>query len=71
MGIAGAGNSGTLFATLFAPRLAQAFGWRNVFAFTAVPVAVVWLLFFLLAKDAPGKRPLKRWSDYASVITVR
>ena len=26
MGIAGAGNSGTLVATLFAPRLAQAFG---------------------------------------------
>lgn len=27
MGIAGAANSGTLVATLFAPRLAQAFGW--------------------------------------------
>ncbi len=38
MGIAGAGNSGTLLATLFAPRLARAFGWRNVFAMAAVPV---------------------------------
>ena len=29
MGIAGAGNSGTLIAPLFAPRLAQKFGWAN------------------------------------------
>src|SRR5258708_6144732 len=29
MGIAGAGNSGSLLATLFAPRLAQMFGWHN------------------------------------------
>ena len=28
MGIAGAGNSGTALAALFAPRLATAFGWR-------------------------------------------
>jgi uncharacterized protein with PQ loop repeat len=31
MGIAGAGNSGTAFAALFAPGLAMAFGWHNVF----------------------------------------
>src|SRR5215471_13622207 len=30
MGIAGAGNSGTLLATLFAPRLAERFGWHGV-----------------------------------------
>src|SRR5947209_210603 len=29
MGIAGAGTSGTLLATLFAPRLAEAFGWQD------------------------------------------
>src|SRR5215475_6532464 len=32
MGIAGAGNSGTALATLFAPMLAAAFGWHQVFA---------------------------------------
>jgi MFS transporter, NNP family, nitrate/nitrite transporter len=37
MGIAGAGNSGTLLASLFAPRLAQTFGWHNVFAFAGIP----------------------------------
>ena len=32
MGIAGAGNSGTLIATLFGPRIAQHYGWHAVFA---------------------------------------
>ncbi|KJE26913.1 major Facilitator Superfamily protein [Geobacillus kaustophilus] len=31
MGIAGAGNSGTVLATLFGPRLAEAYGWNAVF----------------------------------------
>ena len=31
MGIAGAGNSGTLIATMFGPRLAQHYGWHAVF----------------------------------------
>ncbi len=70
MGIAGAGNSGTIFATLFAPRLAQAFGWRNVFGMAIIPVAVVWILFYFLAKDAPGTRRVKRWSDYASILKI-
>jgi MFS transporter, NNP family, nitrate/nitrite transporter len=70
MGIAGAGNSGTLFATLFAPRLAQALGWRSVFAIAGIPVIAVWILFFLLAKDAPINRPIKRWSDYAAVLKI-
>ena len=70
MGIAGAGNSGTLMATLFAPRLAQAFGWHNVFAMAALPVILVWLIFFFLAKDAPVVRPVKTWSDYASILKI-
>src|SRR2546425_775682 len=51
MGIAGAGNSGTLLATLFAPRLAQAFGWHRVFGIAMVPVCLVWVAFFLMAKE--------------------
>ena len=68
MGIAGAGNSGTLLATLFAPRLAQSFGWRNVFGVATIPIAVVWILFFLLARDAPGARAVRRWRDYAALL---
>jgi NNP family nitrate/nitrite transporter-like MFS transporter len=70
MGIAGAGNSGTLVATLFAPRLAMRFGWRAVFGVAMIPVAIVWLLFALLAKDAPGRLQRKTWSEYAAVLRI-
>src|SRR6266481_5707208 len=70
MGIAGAGNSGTLLATLFAPRLAQLLGWRSVFGIAMIPVALVWLVFFLMAKDAPGARRVKKWSEYASLLKI-
>jgi NNP family nitrate/nitrite transporter-like MFS transporter len=70
MGIAGAGNSGTLMASLFAPRLAQIFGWRHVFAFASVPLLIVWAVFFVLAKEAPVERSVKTWKDYASVLKI-
>jgi NNP family nitrate/nitrite transporter-like MFS transporter len=70
MGIAGAGNSGTLMATLFAPRLAQAYGWHPVFAVAMIPLAIVWIVFFLLAKDAPAKRAVNKLSDYLSVLKI-
>jgi NNP family nitrate/nitrite transporter-like MFS transporter len=68
MGIAGAGNSGTLLATLFAPRLAEAFGWHTVFAIAMLPVAAVWVLFFFAAKNAPARRRRTRWSEYAALL---
>ncbi len=68
MGIAGAGNSGSLLATLFAPRLARALGWRPVFGMAMIPVALVWLFFLFMAKDAPGQRKVKRWTDYAAIL---
>ncbi|MDF5940220.1 MFS transporter [Pseudomonas aeruginosa] len=40
MGIAGAGNSGTVLAALFAPGLAAAFGWNNVFGFALLPLVL-------------------------------
>jgi NNP family nitrate/nitrite transporter-like MFS transporter len=70
MGIAGAGNSGTLLATLFAPRLAQMLGWRSVFGIALIPVALVWVLFFLLAKDAPVPRRIRGWADYAALLKI-
>ncbi len=70
MGIAGAGNSGTLMATLFAPRIAQSVGWHNVFGIAAIPVVAVWIVFFLFAKNAPGARPIRRWADYVALLKV-
>ena len=51
MGIAGAGNSGTIIAILAAPRLAEHVGWHGVFGLACIPVALTWLVFALLAKE--------------------
>src|SRR5437016_558508 len=68
LGIAGAGNSGTLIATLFAPRLAQKFGWANTFALAMLPVIVVLVLFALLAKDSPRRIEPPRWKAIAVIL---
>ncbi|WP_031340146.1 MFS transporter [Xanthomonas maliensis] len=68
MGIAGAGNSGTVLAALFAPLLAAAFGYRNVFGLACVPLLLTLLVFVLAAREAPGVVMRKRWSDYLRVL---
>jgi MFS transporter, NNP family, nitrate/nitrite transporter len=68
MGIAGAGNSGTLMATLFAPRLAEAFGWSATFGIAMLPVAVVFLLFAWLAKDSPKRAAPTSIAGYGAVL---
>src|SRR5262249_38383521 len=52
MGIAAAGNSGTVLANLFAPRLAGIVGWQNVFGLALVPLIVVLVLFAVMARDS-------------------
>lgn len=68
MGIAGAGNSGTLLATLFGPRLAQRYGWHLVFGSALLPVVMVLVIFFLLARNSPSKPAPKPWSSYAKLL---
>ena len=68
MGIAGAGNSGTLLATLFAPRFAQHYGWPNAFALAMLPVALVLVLYSLMAKDSPKRPPRPAWRDYVVIF---
>ena len=68
MGIAGAGNSGTLMATLFAPRLAERFGWAATFGLAMLPVAAVFLLFAWLAKDSPRRHPPTTLRAYGAVL---
>jgi NNP family nitrate/nitrite transporter-like MFS transporter len=53
LGIAGAGNSGTIIAALAAPRLAEHVGWHGVFGLATIPVALAWVVFALLAKEPP------------------
>jgi MFS transporter, NNP family, nitrate/nitrite transporter len=68
MGIAGAGNSGTLFATLFGPRLAEQIGWHNVLGVALIPLAIVFIIFVLIAKDAPSQPAPKPIKEYFNVF---
>jgi len=68
MGIAGAGNSGTLLATLFAPRLAERLGWHGVFGLAMIPIVVVFVMFLFLAKDSPSHVAPKGLADYTRVL---
>jgi NNP family nitrate/nitrite transporter-like MFS transporter len=69
MGIAGAGNSGTALATLFAPMLAAALGdWHTVFALALFPLALTLATFVLLAKDSPEQPPPKPLVAYVGVF---
>jgi NNP family nitrate/nitrite transporter-like MFS transporter len=64
LGIAGAGNSGTALAALFAPALAIAFGWRNVIGLAVLPLLVALVVYVLLARDSPKNPPPKPAGAY-------
>jgi len=68
MGIAGAGNSGTVLAALFMPRLATAFGWHAAVGLAIVPMALAALVFVLCAKECPGRPAARPWREYAAVL---
>ncbi len=68
LGIAGAGNSGTALAALFAPTLAKIYGWNNVIGLAAVPLAIAFVVYMLFAKDAPNRPAPKRLVQYLDVL---
>ena len=71
LGIAGAGNSGTVLAALFAPTLAQWYGWQNVFGFALIPLVPVFLFYLIVAKDSPECPPPKPLPEYLKVLRDR
>lgn len=68
MGIAGAGNSGTVFAALFAPVLAVAYGWNNVFGLALIPLVLTLIIFTFAAKNAPNRPAPKAVADYLKAL---
>ena len=68
LGIAGAGNSGTVLASIFAPGLAVAYGWNNVLGLLVIPLGIVLALYAVFAKDAPNRPPAKSFADYARIL---
>ena len=70
LGIAGAGNSGTVFAALLAPGLAAWIGWQNVIGLAAIPLGAAFLVYLFAAKDSPTAPPPKTWKEYLDVLKV-
>lgn len=71
LGLAGAGNSGTVLASLFAPALAVALGWNNVLGLAALPLIAVFILFLFMAKNSPQCPPPKTLTDYGNILKSR
>ncbi len=70
MGIAAAGNSGTVIANLAAPRLANLVGWHNVLLLAMIPLALVLVAFVLLAKDSPSNTRGQPFRSYMHALKV-
>ena len=71
LGIAGAGNIGVVVDFLFAPKIAEKWGWEVVFLVGAVMAIVVFIAYAFIAKNAPESvykaRP-KKLSDYGKLL---
>ena len=74
LGIAGIGNMGVVLGFLFAPKIAELWGWKSVFLVAAVLSVLVFITYIFMAKDAPKEvyvpRP-KNVSDYVRLLKDR
>lgn len=68
LGIAGAGNMGVVLDSLFIPWIAEHWGWQAVFGVMLVPLVLVFVLYSLVAKDAPEQRASVSLANYGSVL---
>lgn len=68
LGLAGAGNSGTVLASLFVPVIAVTLGWNNVLGLAALPLLAVFVFFFFAAKNSPTCPKRKTFHDYGRVL---
>jgi NNP family nitrate/nitrite transporter-like MFS transporter len=68
MGIAGAGNTGTVLTALFAPELAKLLGIANVFGIAAICMAFSTAVFIIMAKNPPAKLSPRPFKSYFKVL---
>ena len=68
LGLAGAGNVGVVLDSLIAPRLANAYGFQSVFGFALIPAVIVFVLYIVFSKEAPGAVKAKKLSDYVKLL---
>lgn len=68
LGIAGAGNSGTVIAALFAPTLANRYGWNAVFGLALIPLVANVVFYLAFAKEPPERPAPQRLVSYFTVL---
>ncbi len=68
LGVAGAASSGTVFAALLAPGLAETYGWQKVLEFALIPTGITFLVYLVFAKDSPRRPERQKFSRYMKVI---
>lgn len=71
LGIAGAGNIGVVIDFLFAPKIAEHWGWQSVFLVGAVLSTIIFFTYIFMAKDAPEsvyKANPKKLKDYGKLL---
>lgn len=71
MGIAGAGNSGTVLATLFGPRIAEHIGWHGVMGIALIPLALTFIIYVLIAKNPPTQPEPQPLKNYLKVFKLK
>ena len=74
LGLAGAGNIGVVIDFLFAPKIAELWGWDSVFLVGAVLSTFIFVVYTFMAKDAPPevyKPNPKKLSDYMKLLKDR
>jgi NNP family nitrate/nitrite transporter-like MFS transporter len=71
LGIAGAGNIGVVVDFIFAPKIAEIWGWEAVFLVGGVLSLGIFITYMFMAKDAPSSvytsRP-KKLKDYGKLM---
>lgn len=71
MGIAGAGNSGTVLATLFGPRIAESIGWHGVMGVALIPLAAVFITYICMSKNPPTQPEPQPLKNYFNVFKLK
>ncbi len=71
LGLAGAGNIGVVLDYLFAPKIAEIWGWPAVFLVGGILSTIILITYIVMAKDAPPSvytPRKKRLSDYIHLL---
>jgi MFS transporter, NNP family, nitrate/nitrite transporter len=68
MGIAGAGNSGTVLAVLFAPPLAVKYGWTTVYGLAAATMLLPMLVMWFAAKEPPDREEHQSFRQHVACL---